>query len=611
MKLSIIIPFYQTYGYTEELLDVLESQITDKTEVILVDDGSNPPFKTSREWVKVIGQKNGGPAKARNRGLKEAKGDYIQFIDSDDLVSEDFVSKILSKVDEGDDVIEFSWKSLNSDFNCKVSETMRNNYPGCVLRTFKRSFIGNVRFNEQKDATEDEDFSRKLGYRGNVKVSVIPDYLYFYRTEVTGSNVKQFKQGLKRTKRIGYYYPTVTADRLDILEAIKKDDKTNEVILLTNRCDIPELSRYCQIYPPCNLWVHYAKGEPYRFTIIPTPMYSKVILFINSLHIIGGIESFIYHFSQIMDVTLVVQHIAKEQREKISQYANVVDWKPNGTYNCEVLIMLRILDKIPNNITYDKSVQMCHGCKTNNNWHITQMTDFVVNVSEASKKSFGQEAEEAQVIHNPIIKADKKALVLVSATRIPAPDKGQNEKRMRVLAELLNEAQIPFVWFNFSEGQIPNPPRGMVNMGISMDIQPYIAAATYLVQLSDSEAWSYSILEALVNETPVIVTDFPSAHEMGIKDGENGYILPFSMDFDVKRLLNVPKFTFSYDNEVIKKQWLKIIDGPKPERKGIRIKVKQMYNDMVLNRTVYPGEVVRVSKERAKKIIDAGFGIEV
>lgn len=611
MKLSIIIPFYQTHGYTEELLDVLESQITDETEVILVDDGSNPPFKTSREWVKVIRQKNGGPAKARNRGLKEATGDYIQFIDSDDLVSEDFVSKILSKVDEGNDVIEFSWKSLNSDFNCKVSETMRNNYPGCVLRTFKRSFIGNVRFNEQKDATEDEDFSRKLGYRGNVKVSVIPDYLYFYRTEVTGSNVKQFKQGLKRTKRIGYYYPTVTADRLDILEAIKKDDKTNEVILLTNRCDIPELSRYCQIYPPCNLWVHYAKGEPYRFNIIPTPMYSKVILFINSLHIIGGIESFIYHFSQIMDVTLVVQYIAKEQREKISQYANVVDWKPNGTYNCEVLIMLRILDKIPNNITYDRSVQMCHGCKTNNDWHITQMTDFVVNVSEASKKSFGQEAEEAQVIHNPIFKTDKKALVLVSATRIPAPDKGQNEKRMRVLAELLNEAQIPFVWFNFSEGQIPNPPRGMVNMGIDMDIQPYIAAATYLVQLSDSEAWSYSILEALVNETPVIVTDFPSAHEMGVKDGENGYILPFSMDFDVKRLLNVPKFTFSYDNEVIKKQWSKIIDGPKPKRKGIRIKVIQMYKDMVLDRTVYPGEVVRVSKERAKKIIDAGFGIEV
>ena len=77
MKLSIIIPFYQTYGYTEELLDVLESQITDETEVILVDDGSNPPFKTSREWVKVIRQKNGSPAKARNRGLKEAKGDYI------------------------------------------------------------------------------------------------------------------------------------------------------------------------------------------------------------------------------------------------------------------------------------------------------------------------------------------------------------------------------------------------------------------------------------------------------------------------------------------------------------------------------------------------------
>ena len=611
MKLSIIIPYYNTQDYTDELLNVLDKQITDDVEVILVDDGSPKTYKTDYEWVRIIRQSNGGPAKARNKGIEKAKGEYIQFIDSDDLVSEDFVSEILKRTNENPDIIEFSWRSLNSSiFMQPVSATTRNPFPGCVLRTFKRSYIGNIRFNEQKDATEDEDFSRRLGYLWHDNRVSISKYLYFYRNEVEGSNVKQFKQGLKNTKRIVYYYKEVTADRTDILEAIKKDDEQNEVVLLTERCELPELKRWCQILRPCKTWTHYQKGEPYNLVIIPVPIEAKVIVFIRSLHVIGGIETFLYHFAQLIDFTLVVANISPEQRERIGRFAKIVDWDINGSYKCDTLIMLRILDKFPHNIMYKKSVQMCHGCKTNSNWHITQMADHIVNVSEASKVSFGQEAEHAQVIHNPIIRTDKKALVLVSATRIPAPDKGQNEKRMRILAEMLNEERIPFIWFNFSEGQIPNPPRGMVNMSKEMDIQPYIAAATYLVQLSDSEAWSYSILEALVNETPVIVTDFPSAHEMGIKDGENGYILPFSMDFDVKRLLNVPKFTFSYDNEVIKAQWHKIINGPKPKISGVRLRIIQAYNDTQLGRLVNVGEVIKVSKERAKQIIDCGFGKE-
>ena len=247
---------------------------------------------------------------------------------------------------------------------------------------------------------------------------------------------------------------------------------------------------------------------------------------------IGGIETFVYQFAQIMSITLVVGSIPVEQREKLSKVCEVVDYNPRGTYYCDNPIMLRILDKVPNNIFSKRSIRMCHGCRTNPNWHILQDTDFVVNVSEASKESFGEEAKNAMVIHNPIKKTNKEAIILVSATRIPAPDKGTNEQRMRTLADRLNEAQIPFIWFNFSDGQINNPPRGMINLPKEEDIQPYIKRADYLVQLSDSEAWSYSVLEALVNGTAVLVTPFPSAIEMGIEDGKNGYIIPFDMGFD-------------------------------------------------------------------------------
>ena len=611
MKLSIIIPYYNTRPFTNALLEVLDDQITDEVEIILIDDGSDEEYCPKYDWLRVIRTNNQGQSKARNLGINSSVGDYIQFIDSDDLVSGDFIEKILEKIEEGKDLIEFSWRSLNSGkFNFHLSEGDRLRMPSVVTRTFKRSYIGDTRFNEKKDATEDEDFSRRLGYLYKpVDVSIISDYLYFYRDEVVGSNVKNYKAGKCHTKRITYYIPHVT-DRA-ILEEIKKDDEENEVILLTNQNDIPELQRYCQILQPCPIWTHYQKGFNYPLQIIPVPIKAKTILYVNQLSIIGGIETFIFHFARMMkkdDVILLVANLPDQQKKRLEQAIRVVPYTASNEYECDTLIMLRILDKTPTNVKFNQSVQMCHACRTNPMWHIPQNHDFIVNVSEASKESFGDES--GMVIHNPIFTDNPKALILVSATRIPAPDKGSNEKRMRKLAEMLNEANIPFVWFNFSEGQISNPPRGMVNMGLEMDVRPYIASATYLVQLSDSEAWAYSILEALTQNVPVIVTEFPSAEEMGIIDGQNGYIVPFDMNFDVTKLQTVPKFEYVYDNGNIEKQWNKILDHKvkTKKKKMVDVHIIQQYNDLVLERIVNPGETIPMPLDRARKITDLGYG---
>lgn len=625
MKLSIIIPYYNTKQYTDELLDKLAPQITDDVEVILIDDCSLEPYKTKHKWLTIYRNKtNKGPAKTRNIGLTKAAGDYIQFIDSDDMVADNFVDRILDATNEGKDLIEYSWKSLNTNtFNFKLNgPNDRLNCPSVVTRTFKRSYIGTTRFNEKKDATEDEDFSRRLGYLYKpVDVTVITDYLYFYRTETPDSNVKTYKQGIKQTKRITYYYDRVTADRLDILDAIKTDDEKNEVILLTRQCDIPELKRYCQILAPCRIWTHYLKGEPYRnIEIVPIPLEAQIILFIRQLNVIGGIESFIYHFMSVLadkyDIVLLISNIPIQQRLRFERYARVIDYNPNVTYSCETLIMLRILDTVPANIRYKQSVQMCHACKTSSTWHIPQNNDYIVNVSQASKDSFLPESKNGIVIHNPITLSDRKALILVSATRMPAPDKGKHyEERIRTLADMLNDADIPFIWFNFSEGRIPDPPQGLINMGLRIDIQPYIARADYLVQLSDSEAWSYSILEALTQNTPVIVCPFPSAIEMGVENGKNGYIVPFDMSFDVHCLLDVPQFEYKYDNTEIVNQWKKILKtGNKPKHKKrnlATVRVKMPYYDIALQRNLIKGEYVNMTPERIKEVLAVGSFIEV
>ena len=116
MKLSIIIPYYNAKQYTDELLECLNKQIVDDVEVILVDDGSTEPYKTDYEWCQVIRQKNKRCAGARNKGLDIAKGEYIQFIDADDMVPDYFIKRLLKEIDEHPfDICDYSWKSLSKE----------------------------------------------------------------------------------------------------------------------------------------------------------------------------------------------------------------------------------------------------------------------------------------------------------------------------------------------------------------------------------------------------------------------------------------------------------------------------------------------------------------
>ena len=614
MKLSIIIPYYNAEPYINELIDCLIPQLNDEVEIIVVDDGSRVPFGS--DLVKVIRKENGGPASARNVGLDHAKGKYIAFIDADDLVSGEYVKKIFEKIKVGFDVCELSWKTIGDgpfmDFKLNsVADRLTN--PSACTRVFKRSFIGKTRFTELKDAVEDEDFSRRLGYLGDgFKREVITDYLYFYRSYIPGSNTKRFKQGLTRSKRITYYYNHITADMTDLLEEIKREDLYNEVWLLTNKCDLPELKRWCQISKPIHMWTHYLRGEPYmNCEIIQPPVKSQVVLYVNYLHIIGGIETFIYNFAltfyKTYDITLAINEIPDKQFDRISQFIRIIK-KPAVPIVCDVLIMLRILDDCPDYIDAKKTIRMVHACRTNPKWLVPDDADTVVHCSTVSKESFGS---QGMVIHNPFHTDKKKALFLISATRIPAPDKGKNEWRMMRLAEMLNKADIPFIWLNFSEGQLDNPPKGFYNMGIEMDIQPYIGKADYLVQLSDSEGYSYSVLEALTNNTPVIYTPFQSAAESGLKDGINGYMVPFDMAFDVNKLLKVPKFKDDHSNDDIIASWREIIGKPKPRtynpEQKVRIRAVREYTDTELKRLITPGTEYEVSLARANKILSVGF----
>ena len=102
--LSIIIPLYNSEKYIPHILDMFQKQVTEyKYEVILINDGSKDRTKEmlaeverSFPFVHTVSQENGGISKARNTGIKYARGRYISFMDHDDEISADYIQKLMS-----------------------------------------------------------------------------------------------------------------------------------------------------------------------------------------------------------------------------------------------------------------------------------------------------------------------------------------------------------------------------------------------------------------------------------------------------------------------------------------------------------------------------------
>lgn len=105
--ISIIVPVYQVKDYIDECLESLLRQTHTKLEIILVDDGSTDGsgevcdrYANRETRVQVLHQDNQGLSAARNAGLEFAKGEYVAFVDSDDVVLPDFIETLYELLDE-------------------------------------------------------------------------------------------------------------------------------------------------------------------------------------------------------------------------------------------------------------------------------------------------------------------------------------------------------------------------------------------------------------------------------------------------------------------------------------------------------------------------------
>ncbi len=209
--ISIIIPCYNDAKFIEQAVDSVINQTHLEKEIIVVDDGSNIDTKVVLEKLKpkidlLITQENLGQSSARNNGIKQAKGDFILVLDSDDYFEKTFCKKALDLIEKNNEI------KIVTCFANLIFKNTRYNYvykpQGGSVSNFLSSnnALGSAMFKKSDwlqcggydesmtKGFEDWEFYINLLKTGGV-AEVIPEELYNYRkrdgtTTSRANNVK-------------------------------------------------------------------------------------------------------------------------------------------------------------------------------------------------------------------------------------------------------------------------------------------------------------------------------------------------------------------------------------------------------------------------------------
>ena len=296
----------------------------------------------------------------------------------------------------------------------------------------------------------------------------------------------------------------------------------------------------------------------------------KIVLLQHYYNEIGGVETFLLNFCKRFgdeyDMTLVCRDISLENAIMLSKYVNVII-ELTSPIECDICIITSVLvdDEYFQQIRYKEIYQMIHSdwtaMKKFWNWQFREHdpnTKYIA-VSEIARESFIREYNRDSVVIPNILDTEKYDIKLVSFTRL-TEEKGY--ERMKKLCDYFKKYKIKYVWDVFGTNPLGYVSYG--NMVLHSPIregQRVMGGYDYVVQLSDTESFCLTMYEALQNHVPVLVTPFPNA-TLDIKNGKNGYILPFDMKLtekDIKKIVNnIPK-NAEYEQEGVVDKWKEIL----------------------------------------------------
>lgn len=246
-KVSVIIPVYNVEKYLRECLDSIIHQTLNDIEIILVNDDSPDnsldiikEYASTDKRIVVIDQENCGCNKTRNNTIEIANGDYISFIDSDDIIDLDYFEKLYNATKNGkfdiamtSKVVNFSednkyYKNTGAKDKIYTIKSLKDR--GKIVITsgmscnkiYKTDFIkkNNIKFSTLNRTGGDNGFTAIAMLLAD-RIAVINNTAYHYR---------QQKKSLTKTLKNEQHFGIV-----DIYKEIKNTVKTSKVSILTKR----------------------------------------------------------------------------------------------------------------------------------------------------------------------------------------------------------------------------------------------------------------------------------------------------------------------------------------------------------------------------------------
>lgn len=214
IKISVIIPVYNTQEYLPKCIESVLSQPFENFEILLINDGSTDnsgaicdSYAMSDSRIRVLHKENGGVSSARNLGIEKAEGEYTIHLDSDDYISTNMLEEMYNKatLDNCDILIADYYSDINGNIklyeqrlrntnsNTIIKQLLEGELHGSVCNKLIKSSLykdGNVTFNQDIDYCEDLLFNIEC-FLLNPKVSKI-DKAFLYYVQRDGSAIRTY-----------------------------------------------------------------------------------------------------------------------------------------------------------------------------------------------------------------------------------------------------------------------------------------------------------------------------------------------------------------------------------------------------------------------------------
>ena len=200
---SIIMPSYNTANYIAESIQSVLAQSYKDWELIIVDDCSTDntdevvkPYLLDERIKYLKNEKNSGAAVSRNKALREAKGKWIAFLDSDDLWMQDKLKKQISFMEKNDYHFSYTnYAEIDTEDNRngitvtgpkKITKTGFFNYcwPGCLTVMYDRDIVGLIQI---ADIKKNNDYAMWLKVCRKADCYLLDEKLALYRRGRAGS----------------------------------------------------------------------------------------------------------------------------------------------------------------------------------------------------------------------------------------------------------------------------------------------------------------------------------------------------------------------------------------------------------------------------------------